>query len=96
MPKTIFFKKKDYYIKKLFPGLKFRNNSKINDVRPLDKSNKFYLSFFDSIKYKEQAINTKASYCITTQKLAHILPDTCFAINVEDVLLSTAKVTKKF
>ena len=95
MSKNIFFKKKDYYIKKLFPGLKFRNNSKINDVKPLDKSNKYDLSFFDSIKYKEQAIKTKASYCITTEKLKLFLPKSTEKIIVKSVLFEPAKILKK-
>ncbi|MDB4081772.1 UDP-3-O-(3-hydroxymyristoyl)glucosamine N-acyltransferase [Candidatus Pelagibacter sp.] len=71
-------------------------NDKIIDIKDLLTAEKNNISFFHSKKYELLASKTKASYCITTQKLAHILPDTCFAINVEDVLLSTAKVTKKF
>ena len=71
-------------------------DDKIIDIKDLLAAKKNNISFFHSKKYESLASETKASYCITTQKLAHILPDTCLAINVEDVLLSTAKVTKKF
>ena len=71
-------------------------DDKIIDIKNLLTAEKNNISFFHSKKYESLASKTKASYCITTQKLAHILPDNCFAINVEDVLLSTAKITKKF
>ena len=58
MHKITFFKKKqNCTISKLFPGLKFKKNNKINHIKPLDKSEKFDLTFFDSIKYKSSWMN---------------------------------------
>ena len=96
MQKVIFFKKKkSYFIGNLFPNIKFINNIKINDIKSLDKSNKFDLSFFDSIKYKSLASNTKASFCITTKKLEKFLPKNTEKIIVKNVLFELAKVLKK-
>ena len=69
---------------------------KFNQIKTLNKSNKQDLTFFDSIKYKEQAINTKASFCITTQKLEKFLPKETKKIIVKNVLFELAKVLKKF
>ena len=53
-------------------------------------------SFFNSISYKNLATKTKASACITTKKLSPILPKSCIPIEVENVLLVTAKITDLF
>ena len=96
MKSEIFFiKKKIYTIEKLFPNLKFGKGSKLNEIKPLNNSNKFDLTFFDSIKYKSQALNTKASYCITTDRLAKFLPNTTKPIIVKNVLFELAKALKK-
>tara|TARA_B100001093_G_scaffold518567_1_gene603895 strand:+ start:4415 stop:5380 length:966 start_codon:yes stop_codon:yes gene_type:complete len=95
MKNTIFFKKNNYSITKIFPDIKFKNISKIKNVRSLDKSEKFDLTFFDSSKYKKQATNTKASYCITTDKLKNFLPNSTEKIIVKNVLFELAKVLKK-
>ena len=39
---------------------------------------------------------TKASYCVTTKQLSNILPNNCKPIVVENVLISTAMITKLF
>ena len=96
MHKITFFKKKqNCTISNLFPGLKFKKNNKINHIKPLDKSEKFDLTFFDSIKYKSKATNTKASYCLTTEKLEKFLPKGVEKIIVKNVLFELAKVLKK-
>ena len=53
------------------------------------------MSFFDSIKYKSHAKNTKALYCITTLKLEKYLPPSTEKIIVKNVLFELAKVLKK-
>ncbi len=96
MKKIFFFnKKKNYTINNLFPNLKFEKKLKLSEIRPLNNSKKFDLSFFDSIKYKSQAIDTKASYCVTTEKLVKFLPKTTKAIIVKNVLFDLAKILKK-
>ena len=91
-----FKKKKDFTINSLFPHLKLNKNIKINDINTLDKSNKFDLTFFDSLRYKSLALNTKASFCITTEKLKNFLPKKTNVIVVKNVLFEIAKVLKKF
>ncbi len=86
-------KKKSISINKIFP--KIKSNIKINNIRTLDKSKKFDLTFFDSIKYKPFALRTEASFCITTEKLKKFLPNSTEKIVVKNVLFELAKVLKK-
>jgi len=94
MKKIEFFKKKSVSIRNLFPKLIFKNNLKVNGVKSLDKSKRFDLTFFDSIRYKDFASKTKASFCITTQKLVKFLPKNTEKIIVKNVLFELAKVLK--
>ncbi len=68
----------------------------IQDVKDLHSSSEKDLTFFHSKKYITDANKTKASFCITTNKLQSFLPDTCRAIISENVLLHLAKITKIF
>ena len=95
MKSPTFFKKNFFYISDFFPKIKFDKKIKIKDVKSLSKSDKFDLTFFDSIKYKTFALNTKASFCITTEKLKKFLPKTTEKIVVKNVLFELAKVLKK-
>ena len=96
MKKTIFFKKKNnIYISKFFPNLNFGKNEKISNISTLIKSTKNDLTFFDSIKYKSFAKNTKASYCLTTKKLEKYLSKDVKKIVVKNVLFELAKILKK-
>ena len=96
MNSIIFFKKKkSYKIKSLFLNLKTKNNSLINNINTLNKSKKNDLTFFDSVKYKNHAVNTNASFCITTDKLKMYLPKKIQKIIVKNVLFSLAQVLKK-
>ena len=92
---TFFKKNKNYFISDFFPNLNLKKKLKINEIRPLNKSKKYDLTFFDSIKYKSFANNTKASYCITNYKLEKFLPQTVKKIVVKNVLFELAKVLKK-
>jgi len=93
--KNFFFKKKNLKIKNLFPNIKVDKNFVIKNVRPLSYANENDLTFFDSIKYKSEAINTKAGACITTKKLQTLLPIKIEKIVVDNVLFELAKVLKK-
>ena len=53
------------------------------------------MTFFDSIKYKENAAETKASACLTTSKLSKFLPNKVYKIIVNNVLYELANVLKK-
>ena len=69
---------------------------KINDIKDLLTSGENDITFFHSKKYKDIAKNTKASFCLTTENLKNELPKDCKPIIVENVLVSTSKVTAKF
>jgi len=73
-----------------------KKNEKIHDVKNLDESTSKDITFFHSVKYKNYAHSTKARYCITKDKLAKYLPDSCNPIVVNNVLLCLSKVTKLF
>ena len=72
------------------------NNLKVKDIKDLSTSSKNDISFFHSKKYENLAQKTKASFCITTEKLKNYLPDRCNKIIVDNVLIVTAKITKIF
>ena len=89
-----FFKKKLIKINKLFPNQKFKKENVIKEIRVLSKANKGDLTFFDSIKYKELALSTKATYCITKKSLEKFLPSTVEKIIVNNVLYELAKIIR--
>jgi len=71
-------------------------NDKIFDIKDLSSSTSKDITFFHSKKYSNTASNTKALFCITTENLKNYLPSSCKKIIVDNVLLSTAKITKIF
>ena len=75
---------------------KFFNDQEIIDIKDLFTSKKNDITFFHSKKYKNFAKNTKASFCLTTEILKDKLPKSCTPLIVENVLVSTSKVTSKF
>jgi UDP-3-O-[3-hydroxymyristoyl] glucosamine N-acyltransferase len=94
MSSNIFFKKKNIKLSQLFPKEKLNLNFQVNDIKPLDKAKKNEITFFDSAKYKDIAEKTKASACITTQKILHYLPKNIKIIIVKNVLFELARITK--
>ncbi len=70
--------------------------TKIFDVKDISNATNKEITFFHSIKYKNLALKTKASYCVTTNKLKNFLPKKCYPVISENVLLSIAKITKLF
>ena len=71
-------------------------NKEIYDIKDLASSEHNDITFFHSKKYKDVAKRTKASCCLTTNNLKYELPKNCFAIVVENVLVSTSKITSLF
>ena len=71
-------------------------DEKIFDIKDLNTASNKDITFFHSKKYENVASNTKASYCITTKQLSSILPNSCKPIEVDNVLISTAMITKIF
>ncbi len=90
-----FFLKKKIKIKEIFPNKKIKNNFFINDVKSLSSAKKNDLTFFDSIKYRMSATQTKAKTCITTLELEKYLPSEVEKIVVKNVLSELARVLKK-
>ena len=88
-----FKNKKDIILEKYFNNYK-NHKIKLSDIRILKKANNKHLTFFDNIKYKDEAKNTKAKYCITTSKLKNYLPSTCETITTEKVLYEVANILK--
>ncbi len=71
-------------------------DNEIHDIKDLTSSSVNDLTFFHSKKYKDHAKKTKASFCLTTDFLKTELPKTCFPLIVENVLVSTSKITSIF
>ncbi len=95
MNSNLFFKKKSLKANKLFPKLNLKKNLTIASVKPLHLANENDLTFFDSVKYKADALSTKASLCITTEKLEKFLSNNTHKIIVQNVLFELAKTLKK-
>ena len=72
------------------------DDHQVFDIKDLFTSKKNDITFFHSKKYKDIANNTKASFCITTKNLKNELPKSCKPLIVNNVLVSTSKVTSKF
>ncbi len=71
-------------------------NQEIKNINDLLTSNKDDITFFHSKKYKNVANKTKASFCLTTEVLQKELPKSCTALVVDNVLISTSKITSLF
>ena len=95
MNSNFFLKKKNIKLSKIFSNNKNKKDFTVENIYPLRKSNEKDLSFFDSIKYKKDAKNTRAGACITTDKLAKYLPKKTQKIIVKNVLLELAKAIKQ-
>jgi len=77
----------------------YKNNFKklnVVDIKDLSIATDNEITFFHSKKYESLASKTKALFCITTENLSKILPHSCNKIIVDNVLISTAMVTKTF
>ena len=88
-------------IGKIYNSIKVENNLKnldieIFDIKDLVTASTNEITFFHSKKYESVASTTKASYCLTTNKLSNVLPNNCRPIEVDNVLVSTAMITSMF
>ena len=72
------------------------NKSKVKNINDLVTANINEITFFHSKKYEALASKTKASYCITSKNLSNLLPASCKKIIVDNVLITTAQITKIF
>jgi UDP-3-O-[3-hydroxymyristoyl] glucosamine N-acyltransferase len=71
-------------------------NQEILNIKDLFTSNENDITFLHSKKYSDVAKKTNASFCITTENLKNELPKNCKPLVVNNVLVSTSKVTAKF
>ena len=71
-------------------------DAEVSDIKDLVTASTKEITFFHSKKYESVASTTKASYCLTTNKLSNILPKNCKPIEVDNVLVSTAMITSMF
>ena len=80
-----------------FLNIKISNinlSNSVNDIKDLSTSQNDDITFFHSKKYKEAAKNTKASFCITFDRLKNYLPKKCIPLVVDNVLVSVSKLTE--
>ncbi|ETA69749.1 UDP-3-O-(3-hydroxymyristoyl)glucosamine N-acyltransferase [Candidatus Pelagibacter ubique] len=101
MINPFFQKKGPFTIDKILSSIKAENNFEnlnidIFDIKDLVSASTNEITFFHSKKYESVASTTKASYCLTTNKLSNILPKNCKPIEVDNVLVSTAMITSMF
>jgi len=97
MGKNIFFESKGpFFINQLFDDIKIKNQKKIHDIKTLNEAKSEDLTFLDSMNYSDFAKSTKASFCVTTEKLKLYLPKSCEPIIVKNVLFELCKVARKF
>ena len=97
MSKNIFFKRKGpFLLNILFPQLKLKKKIKIFDIKNLEEATSIDLTFLDNTDYINLAKSTKASYCLTTEKLKEYLPKNCVPVLVKNVLFDLCKVTRAF
>ena len=69
---------------------------KVYDIKDLFSATNQDISFFHSKKYINIAKKTKAIVCVTSDSLKNELPDTCIPLIVDNVLVSTSKITSLF
>ena len=74
----------------------FNKDFEIEDIKDLFSSKEKHITFFHSKKYVDIAKKTKASFCLTTNALKDKLPLNCKSLVVENVLVSTSKITSMF
>ena len=101
MPNPFYKNHSPFKISEVFQSLNinFDNvilDKEVLDIKDLSNANENEITFFHSKKYSDVAKKTKASFCITTNSLKNYLPKSCVAIIVENVLITTSKVTSKF
>ena len=101
MTNPFFENKGPFKIGNILTNINFESNIKnfdtnIFDVKDLVNATNKDVTFFHSKKYQTAASATKALYCITTKQLSDLLPKNCEPIEVSNVLVATAIITKMF
>ena len=94
MGKNIFFKKKNIKLSKIFSKHPLKLDFTVDSIKPLLSAKKNDITFFDSLKYKDDIKKTNAIVCITSNKLEKFLPTKINKIIVKNVLFELARVAK--
>ena len=70
MSKNVFFVQKGpFLLSDLFVNIDLNKKIKIFDIKPLDEASEVDITFLESTNYINLAKQTKAGYCLTTDKL---------------------------
>jgi UDP-3-O-[3-hydroxymyristoyl] glucosamine N-acyltransferase len=93
---TFFKQEGPFLLSDIFSNYQIKKKIKIFNVRGLKEATNTDLTFLDNINYKDIAKLTKASCCLTTEKLKIFLPKNCEPVIVENVLFDLCQITKKF
>ena len=97
MSKNIFFEQKGpFLLSEIFDNISLKRKIKIFDIKTLKEAQNLDLTFLDSVNYVSSAKLTKATCCLTTDKLKNYLPKSCEPIIVKNVLFELCKVVRKF
>ena len=101
MINPFFINKGPFTVGEALSQIKIKKNltnleTKIFDIKDLVNATNKDITFFHSKKYQSVASVTNASYCVTTKQLSGLLPKNCEPIEVDNVLVSTAILTKMF
>ena len=99
MTNPFFKKKQNIKINDILSNLnliKQKKNLQINDIKDLLSASKDDITFFHSIKYFDLLKKTKSKFIIKNKKFSNIIPKKIIIIEVSNVLLSVAKITKLF
>ena len=97
MSKNVFFEQKGpFLLSEIFDDINSKQKVKILDVKSLEEAKNTDITFLESVNYIDIASSTKASFCLTTDKLKIFLPNTCEPIVVKNVLFELCKVVRKF
>ena len=72
------------------------SNLNIYGVESLLNAKENDMTFLHSNKYRDVSLKTKAAVCITSSNLSKFLPDKCIKLNVKNILLAVAQVSKMF
>tara|TARA_Y200000002_G_scaffold373975_1_gene373957 strand:- start:454 stop:1434 length:981 start_codon:yes stop_codon:yes gene_type:complete len=99
MSNPFFKKKKNIKLNDILFSLglkKQKINLKVNDIKELEVASKTDITFFNSLQYLELIKKTKSNLVITNKKFANFIPRKVKIIEVQNILLSVAKITSIF
>ncbi len=98
--KNYFFKKKNKIkLNDILLSLNLKKEKidiEISDINEIETAKKNDITFFHSVKYLKYVKKTKSKIIITSKKYSNLIPNNIKIIEVQNVLLSVAKITSLF